>query len=229
MNSRPKRIHLSWRSAFAGCCLGVLAPPTAAMAQNIVIIVNEEHITSDDVTQRQLFLAVTSGLGEKMKALLRAPETQSQWREYLQKHRPQSKEQAQALQKEFVGQIQQRAISGASASMRDEAIDQLIEERLMLQAAKREKIFVGDAEVDEAMLRMAQSRVQNQSLEDFQNQFKAFGIDPATLKQRVRAQTAWRQVIRRSLAYFADPDKAQLYSREHLKELKDRAKMRFPN
>jgi peptidyl-prolyl cis-trans isomerase SurA len=160
-------------------------------------MVNDEPITSYDVAQRQRFLAMTSGLGEKMKARLKAPETQSAWQEFVQKHRPQSKEEAQALQKQFVGQLQQQVISSASSSMRQEAIEQLIDERLMLQAAKDNKITVTDAQVDEAMTRMAQGNGRDVTLQQFQESFKQQGVNPVTLKDRIRAQTAWRQVIRR--------------------------------
>jgi peptidyl-prolyl cis-trans isomerase SurA len=197
MISRLQTIHRSWLLALALGFLGFAALPSSATAQSIVVMVNDEPITSYDVAQRQRFLAMTSGLGEKMKARLKAPETQSAWQEFVQKHRPQSKEEAQALQKQFVGQLQQQVISSASSSMRQEAIEQLIDERLMLQAAKDNKITVTDAQVDEAMTRMAQGNGRDVTLQQFQESFKQQGVNPVTLKDRIRAQTAWRQVIRR--------------------------------
>jgi peptidyl-prolyl cis-trans isomerase SurA len=197
MISRLQTIHRSWLLALALGVLAFTALPSGATAQSIVVMVNDEPITSYDVAQRQRFLAMTSGLGEKMKARLKAPETQSAWQEFVQKHRPQSKEEAQALQKQFVGQLQQQVISSASNSMRQEAIEQLIDERLMLQAAKDNKITVTDAQVDEAMTRMAQGNGRNTTLQEFQESFKQQGVNPVTLKDRIRAQTAWRQVIRR--------------------------------
>jgi peptidyl-prolyl cis-trans isomerase SurA len=194
---RLKLTYRAWLLALVCTCLALAVPPSRAMAQSIVVMVNDEPITSYDVAQRQRFLALTSGLGEKMKARLQSPETQSAWQEFVQKRRPQSKEEAQALQKEFVNQIQQQVISGASSSVKQEAINQLIEEKLMLQAAKEQKITVDDNQVNEAMTRMAQGGAQKLSLEEFQNQFRSQGINPVTLKERIRAQTAWRQVIRR--------------------------------
>ena len=44
---------------------------------------------------------------------------------------------------------------------------------------------------------MAQSGSQKRSLKKFLAGFRAQGVDPSTLKNRIRAQSAWRQVIRR--------------------------------
>lgn len=216
MISRLKTTHRSWLLALVFGCLAFMAPSSGAMAQSIIVMVNDEPITSYDVAQRQRFLAMTSGLSDKMKARLKAPETQSAWQEFVQKRHPQSKEEAQELQKEFVGQLQQQVIASASGAMRQEAIDQLVDERLMLQAAKDNKITVTEEQVNEAMTRMAQGGGHTTTLEEFQNQFKAQGINPVTLRERIRAQTAWRQVIRRiygsrvqSAVSTAKPDAAE--------------------
>jgi peptidyl-prolyl cis-trans isomerase SurA len=163
----------------------------------VVVLVNDEPITTYDVAQRQRFLAVTSGLGEKMRARLQSEETKEAFRAYLTEKRPSSKEEAQELQKKFVAQIQQQVVASSTSAMRKEAIDQLIDERLMLQAAKEQKIIVTDAEVNESLTRMAQGGANKNSLEDFLSQFKDQGINPNTLKERIRAQTAWRELVRR--------------------------------
>ena len=147
--------------------------------------------------QRQRFLAVTTGLGDKMRARLQSDETKEAFRAYMTEQRPKSKEEAQELQKKFVAQIQQQVVASATGSMRKEAIDQLIDERLMLQAAKEQKVVVTDAEVNESLTRMAAGGANKNSLEDFLGQFKNQGINPSTLKERIRAQTAWREVVRR--------------------------------
>ena len=48
-----------------------------------------------------------------------------------------------------------------------------------------------------ALTRMAQGGANKNTLEEFLAQFKQQGIDPITLRERIRAQTAWREVIRR--------------------------------
>jgi peptidyl-prolyl cis-trans isomerase SurA len=166
-------------------------------AQSIVVLVNDDPITSYDVAQRQRFLALTSGLGDRMKARLSDPNTQEQFKAYMQKERPTSREEAQELQKKFVAKLQQEVIASSSGSLRKQAIDQLIDERLMLQAAKAQKINVSDEDVNQTLSRMAEGGAKKLSLNEFLGQFSEQGVNPSTLRERIRAQTAWRQVIRR--------------------------------
>ena len=188
--------HASWplRLVLGGLLLVAAAP--GASAQSVVVLVNDEPITTYDVAQRQRFLAVTSGLGDRMRAKLKSDETKEAFQAYIKEQQPKSKEEAQELQKKFVAQIQQQVVASASGAARKDAIEQLIDERLMLQAAKEQKIVVTDAEVNESLTRMAQGGSNKNTLEEFLDQFKQQGINPATLKERIRAQTAWREVVR---------------------------------
>jgi peptidyl-prolyl cis-trans isomerase SurA len=174
-----------------------LAAGGICAAQSIVVLVNDEPITTYDVAQRQRFLALTSGLGDKMKARLQSEEVKEQFRAYMTKERPTSKEEAEALQKKFVANLQQEVIASSSGGLRKEAIDQLVDERLMLQAAKENKITVGDDEVTQTLTRMAEGGQRKLTLNEFLDQFNQQGVNPSTLKARIRSQIAWRQVIRR--------------------------------
>ncbi|MGF1621984.1 MAG: SurA N-terminal domain-containing protein [Rhodomicrobiaceae bacterium] len=184
-----------WPVRLLALTLLLLALPSSAGAQSIVVMVNDEPITSYDVAQRQKFLALTSGLGDRMRNRMQSEETQEAFRAYMTENRPQSKEEAEALQKKFVSRIQQQVISGASKAMRKEAIDQLIDERLMIQAAKERKIDIAEDELDRALTTMAQ-RGGKASLKEFLASFKAQGVNPVTLRERIRAQLAWGQLIR---------------------------------
>jgi peptidyl-prolyl cis-trans isomerase SurA len=189
--------HASWLLGFALGALLIVALPSGAGAQSVIVLVNDEPITSYDVAQRQRFLAVTSGLGDKMRAALKSESTQKAFRAFMAEQHPQSKEEADELQKKFVAQLQQQVVANSSGSLRKEAIDQLIDEHLMVQAAREQKITVSEAEVDASLTRMAQGGANKNTLEQFLAQFKQQGIDPATLKDRIRAQTAWRDLIKR--------------------------------
>lgn len=187
-----------WRIQFALCIAFFFTQMNQAGAQSVVVMVNDDPITSYDVAQRQRFLALTSGFGQRMKQRLQSDKTKEQFQAYMREHRPQSKDEAEALQKKFVANIQQEVLSNASSSARQEAIDQLIDERLMLQAAKDQKIDITEAEVNEALTQMAKRGSDGKaSLDDFLGQFKSQGVNPVTLKQRIKAQNAWREVIRR--------------------------------
>jgi peptidyl-prolyl cis-trans isomerase SurA len=197
MTLKSNTCHVSWP---LGLVLGgvlLVAGFSGASAQSVIVLVNDEPITSYDVAQRQRFLAVTSGLGDKMRAKLQSEETKEAFRAYMTEQRPKSKEEAAELQKKFVAQLQQQVVNNSSGALRKDAIEQLIDERLMLQAAKEQKIIVTDAEVNESLTRMAQGGANKNSLEDFLGQFKQQGINPATLRERIRAQTGWREVVKR--------------------------------
>jgi peptidyl-prolyl cis-trans isomerase SurA len=168
----------------------------SASAQSIVVMVNDEPVTSYDLAQRQKFLALTSGLGDKLRAKLQSDDTKEAFRAYMTERRPQSKEEAQELQKKFVAQLQQQVVAGASKGMRDEAIEQLINEKLMIQAAKERKVIITDDEVNQALTRMAEGGGQKRTLQEFLASFTAQGINPSTLKDRIRSQIAWRELIR---------------------------------
>jgi peptidyl-prolyl cis-trans isomerase SurA len=190
-----ERISPMWPVRLLALTLLLSALPTTANAQSIVVMVNDEPITSYDVAQRQKFLALTSGLGDRMRSRMQSEETKNAFRAYMTENRPQSKEEADALQKKFVSRIQQQVISGASKAMRKEAVDQLIDERLMIQAAKERKVEIAEDELDRALTDMAK-RGGKGSLQEFLASFKAQGINPVTLRERIRAQLAWAQLIR---------------------------------
>lgn len=194
---RLKKCHASWPLGLVLGGLVFVACVSGASAQSVVVLVNDEPITTYDVAQRQRFLAVTSGLGEKIRAKLQSEQTKDAFRAYMTEQRPQSKEEAAELQKKFVAELQQQVVNNSSGAMRKDAIEQLIDERLMLQAAQEQKIVVTDTEVNESLTRMAQGGGKKNTLEEFLAQFKEQGINPSTLRERIRAQTAWREVVRR--------------------------------
>ncbi len=190
-------IRTAWLFRLVFCSFALLAGMETAGAQSVVVLVNDDPITSFDVSQRQRFLALTSGFGDKMRERLKSPATQEKFKQYMTEQRPSSKEEAQELQKKFVEKLQQDVIASASSGLRKQALEQLIDEKLMLQAAKEQKISVTDDEVNQIMTKMAEGGGKKLSLNEFLAQFSSQGVNPATLRQRLRAQTAWRQVIRR--------------------------------
>ncbi len=187
-------------SRFIGILFGLvlfLAPHRQAFAQSIVVLVNDEPVTSYELRQRQRFLALTGGIGKRMKQRLQAPETQQQFREFAMKVRPSSKEEMMELQKKFVQHIQKQVVAETAKTSRKAALDQLIEERLMLQAANQLKVAVSDDDLNKILERMAQRGSQKLTVKQFLGQLESQGIDPSTLKERVRASNSWQAVIKR--------------------------------
>jgi peptidyl-prolyl cis-trans isomerase SurA len=75
-----------------------------------------------------------------------------------------------------------------------QAADQLIEERLMLQEAKRRNVEVTDAELDVEIGNRA--RAAKLTGPQFIQALRQAGVDPETFKDFVRANMAWQQVVR---------------------------------
>ena len=97
-------------------------------------------------------------------------------------------------------QIEQRLklfqLEGRSG--RQAAQKELIDEALMLQEAKRLNINVSDGQVSEAMLGVA--RNIKLSAEKLNEVLTAGGVNPQTLRDRLRAAIAWQQVTQTAIA-----------------------------
>jgi peptidyl-prolyl cis-trans isomerase SurA len=76
---------------------------------------------------------------------------------------------------------------------RDDVVEELINEKIKIQQGKRYDVKVTDAEVDRAFAAMAQRT--NRSAAAFTAVLQQSGVDPNTLKQRLRAELVWRQVL----------------------------------
>ncbi len=180
--------------------LALALAPAVSEASNLsyVVKVNGEPITSYDVSQRQKFLALTSGaLGRRMRGLLDSPQTQQEFQQFIQQRRPQSRAEAQQLQQEFVNRLQQQVMADINRQTRDEAIEQLIDERLMLQEAERQQVSVSEAEIDQRLTQMAQAGNQDRTVEQFLGAFQKQGVEAATMRAQIKAQLAWRDTIRK--------------------------------
>jgi peptidyl-prolyl cis-trans isomerase SurA len=98
--------------------------------------------------------------------------------------------------------IQQRTklleISGGArdGSPREKAIEELIEERLKAQEAKRLGITVSDDEIQAALQRIAEA-TKTGTVSRLKEALGSAGVNIRTLEDRFRADIAWRDVVRR--------------------------------
>ena len=101
--------------------------------------------------------------------------------------------------KQFSMNLEQQAIEGARSGlvpqMRKGAQEELIEERLKLQEAKKNGIEVTDDEVRRILKGLAEHNKMTE--EQFVQHLKGLGVDATTLKERFRAMIGWREVVRR--------------------------------
>jgi peptidyl-prolyl cis-trans isomerase SurA len=186
--------------------------PAPKGTQAIVVLVNDEPITAWEIEQRAGFVAANSGgnpgdMKAKAEArwaqIVKDPKTNERFQDYMRAHNVQSQEQAKALQTEFVkklqadmiDQIRREARSGMASQFRKQAQEELIEERLKLQEAKRVGVEVTDDDVKRMLQGIADRN--KMTIEQFSQQVKSTGFDISTLRERLRGEQAWREAIRR--------------------------------
>jgi peptidyl-prolyl cis-trans isomerase SurA len=213
----------------------VLSTSVNAGNLSYVVKVNGEPITSYDVAQRQKFMALTSGaLGKRMRGLLQSPQTQQKFQQFVQQQRPQSRAEAEKLQQEFVNRLQKQVMKDINNESRDKAIEELIDEHLMLQEAKRREVSVSESEVDQRLAQMAKGNESSSTVEEFLAVFKEQGVEAETMRQRIRAQIAWRDTIRRLYGFriaslVGSSDNAAQAAAENAREtLFDVRRLRLP-
>jgi peptidyl-prolyl cis-trans isomerase SurA len=197
---------LNWRLYLTLCALALAAlfAPLSARAQNIVVLVNDEPITSFDVAQRIRWNALTGGsFGERMKSLLTGDAVNQKFRQLMMAANPRSQEEAQVaaerIKKEIIEDAKRRVLTEGGGSTRKSAIDALIEDKLKLQAAKKLDIKITDKEVEENLSARAggEGKEKKAKLEEFYQRFEKDGINRKTIQEIIRAQLAWRDTIRR--------------------------------
>jgi peptidyl-prolyl cis-trans isomerase SurA len=218
-----------------------------ARAQNIIVLVNDEPITSYDVAQRQRWLARTVGFGDRLKAILTGDSIKERFRQLMIAANPRSEAEAQQvaerIKKQLVEEAKSHALSESGGTTRKAAIEALVEDKLKLQAAKKLEIKITDKEVEETLAQRAGVQTstpaappsaqsgsnpnagteektghkrhrsagastdqpaggdhkasKNPALDAFYQQFENDGINRKTIQEIIRAQLAWRDVIRK--------------------------------
>ena len=179
--------------------------------QAIAVLVNDEPVTGYEIQQRAKFIALNTNLTEQVKEnfkrMVQAESTNQQVRAILEeviKANPgKSREQIGAIfeqrKTQFALGLQKQALESARAGLipkfKKEAQEELIEERLKLQEAKRIGMDITDDEVKRMMKTIAERNKMTE--EQFAQHIKGLGIDIATMQERTRAQIAWRAVVQR--------------------------------
>ena len=179
--------------------------------QAIVVLVNDDPITGYQIDQRARFLSLSTNLSEQVKEnfqrLVKAESTNTQFRaiqeEVVRANQGKPREQIIAIfqerQKQFAMNLQKQALDSARAGilpkLRKNAKEELIDERLKLQEAKKLGIEVSDADVKRFLQGLAETNKMTH--DQFAQHLKGMGVDMATMAERMRAQKAWRDLISR--------------------------------
>jgi peptidyl-prolyl cis-trans isomerase SurA len=197
LNSRPVAFLL------AALAFAPLLASGQALAQNIVVVVNDEPITSFDVEQRMRWNAMTNNFGDRMKARLTGDSVNQKFKQMMMAAQPRSQQEAQAaaerIKKQIIDDAKRQVIAEAGGTSRKAVIDQLVEDRLKVQASKKLDVKVSDREIEETI----QQRVGGEGadkkakIEAFFQQFESNGVSRRTIQEVFRAQLAWRNVVGR--------------------------------
>ena len=183
--------------AVAISALLVVGSVSVSQARGIAAIVNDEPISKFDVEQR-INLKLMSGskqLQQRLRARLKSKNINKEFRAFAIKRNPRSREEVKALQKQFVAGIRRSIMRGARPGMRKAALEELIDEKLKIQEAKRNNIVIGDADVDKIVTTIAQRN--KRTVQQFAQTLGRANVRLATFKKRMRANMAWQRFIRR--------------------------------
>lgn len=179
--------------------------------QSIAVLVNDEPITGYEITMRQRMMGMGANIGPKaeaaFKALVKSPATNERWKKIVEEtvkaNESKSREEVMAIldakRKDFGQSLQRQAVESARQTvlpgLRDKALEELIEERLKLQEAKRLNLVVGDDEIDMQLRAIAEKNKMTEK--EFADYLKKVGGDINIMRERFRANISWQQVIRR--------------------------------
>ncbi len=105
--------------------------------------------------------------------------------------------------KEFAQNLQQQAVESARQSvmpgLRKDALEELIDERLKLQEAKKLNVVASDEEIDKIMRSIAEKNKMNDA--EFAAHMKKMGADVNVMRSRFKANMSWQEVIRRKFGH----------------------------
>ena len=180
-------------------------------AQGIVVVVNDDAITAYEIEQRARLLALSLNLTEQAKAnfqrLLKSPDLEVKMkalqREVVTSNPGKTQEELIAIFKERQKQIgmalQKEAVDSARAAvmpkLKKDATEELIDDRLKVQAAKKLGIEVSDDDAKALVKGLAERN--KMTYEAFAQHLKGIGLDISTMQEKFRAQKAWREMITR--------------------------------
>lgn len=175
--------------------------------QSIVALVNDEPITGYEIQQRAIMLSgggVQQKAQENFKALIKNPRTNERLKailgETIKANEGKSKDQIIAIfeqrKKQFAMDLQKQAVDSAKASalpgMKKSALEELIDEKIKLQEAKRLGVNIGDDEINRVLASIAERNKMTEA--QFLTQLGP-GLD--AMKSRIRSTLSWNDVVRR--------------------------------
>ncbi|MEL7303205.1 MAG: SurA N-terminal domain-containing protein [Pseudomonadota bacterium] len=173
--------------------------------------VNDDPITNYDITERSRLLAISANISgrarKRFQSMIKNPRTNKRLRailnETIKANQGKSREQIIAIferrKAAFAKRLQRDAMKSARSSvlpgLRKKAQDELVEERLKLQEAKRLGISIDKKRVNDVFANIAKRN--KMTPKQFSAHLKRMGASARAMKNRFRAQLAWQMVVNR--------------------------------
>ncbi len=101
---------------------------------------------------------------------------------------------------------------GAKPKSRQDVISELIDDKIKIMAAKRFNFEMTQAEVDSAFANLA--RNAGASTDQFSKMLESRGVNPNTLKARLKADMTWNQMVRGKFGQQLNPSERDIFEAE---------------
>ncbi|MEM7620359.1 MAG: SurA N-terminal domain-containing protein [Pseudomonadota bacterium] len=180
----------------------------AQSEQSIVVLINDEPISAFDINQRIKFSMARKGaqLSANMKKKLQSEATRQSYKDYMVRNRPQSREEVKVLRDKFIGRLRSQIMNEMKPKFYKAALDELIEEKLVIQEAKKVGAKVSDEDVDKAIAKIASRNINKKTgtpntSEQFLGKLKRAGISVKTYKASLKAKIAMQNIIRKKYGF----------------------------
>ncbi len=177
------------------------AATAQGQSQSILVLVNDEPITAFDVKERtRLSLAGSREANAMLKAAFKSQTTRDRFKAFMQENRPTSREEANQLKNKFVMKLRAEVQNRLVGKMKKKVLDELIDERLMLQEAKKKNLDISKEDVDKRLTLLAKRNKDRATgrpltLKQFLTNLERSGISERTFRARMKASIAFQQVV----------------------------------
>lgn len=102
--------------------------------------------------------------------------------------------------------------TGGKSKSRQEVINELIDDKLKILSAKRYNFELSQADIDNAYSGMA--RGAGMTADQFSKMLEGRGVNPNTLKARLRAELTWNQLVRGKFGQQLNPSEKDIFEAE---------------
>jgi len=180
----------------------------SSSTQSIVVLVNDVPITGYEIDQRiKLALLSATDLRKRLQAKLKSPNINDKFKAFaikrLKANPPKTEAEQQArikqLQGQFVQSIKRQVEAEFRPQARKKALEELIDERLKMQEAKRLNVIAGKDEVDRVISGMAERN--KMTPKEFGKHVGQMGANISAMRERIKASLSWANVIRRRFGH----------------------------